>query len=260
MALLVRDLTFTYGAGPVLSGVTAGPLQRGSVACLIGPNGSGKSTLFRCLAGLLRSDAAELSLDGLDLARMAWRERSKRVFHLTQEANEKTTLTVFEIVLLARKSIVSRFALGVGRPDAAVVETVLRELGIAALAHRPLNTLSGGQRQLAAIGQALVREPDILLLDEPTSSLDVRRQLEVLDIVRRATTNRKMVTIVALHDLSLAARLGDVLLLLSDGLIKRQGEPASVLADTAVADTYGVGIQIERSSRGTLLVEPFITR
>jgi iron complex transport system ATP-binding protein len=259
MSLVIDALSFAYGTGPILAGVAAGPLVRGEVTALVGPNGSGKSTLFRCLSGYLRARGAAM-LDDRDLNTMRSRERARRVFHLTQDLSAGAALTVFEVVLLARKGLASGLTLRAGLCDLRAVETVLSELGLGGLAERSIRELSGGQRQLTGIAQALVREPDVLLLDEPTSALDVRRQLEVMEIVRRVTAERSMVTIAAMHDLSLAARFADRLLVLSEGRIVEEGPPAAVLPRDATSEAYEIGLHIERSARGSLLVESYLPR
>ncbi len=258
MALLIRDLDFRYGATPVLQGLGTEALPRGELAALVGPNGSGKSTLFRCAAGLLRPERGTVTLDGHDLSALSQRERARKVFYLAQDTGARVALSVFDIILLARKSLHRGYALAASPEDTRAVEAVIEELGLAPFASRDIATLSGGQRQLAAIGQALVREPDVLLLDEPTSALDVRRQLDVMATIREATRRRDIVTVVAIHDLSLAARFADRVLVMNSGRIAQAGPPADVLAHAAVSETYAVGVHLERSARGTLLVEPYI--
>ena len=258
MALAIRDLDFRYGSTPILRGLATGDLPRGELAALVGPNGAGKSTLFRCAAGLLRAEAGHVSLDGKDMSGLSQRERARKVFYLSQDTEARVALSVFDIILLARKSLHRGFALAASPEDTRAVEVVIEELGLAPFASRDIATLSGGQRQLAAIGQALVREPDVLLLDEPTSALDVRRQLDVMATIREATRRRGIVTVVAIHDLSLAARFADRVLVMNGGRIAQAGEPEKVLAHPAVAETYAVGVHLERSARGTLLVEPYI--
>jgi iron complex transport system ATP-binding protein len=258
MALLIRDLDFRYGATPVLQGLGTEALPRGELAALVGPNGSGKSTLFRCAAGLLRAERGTVALDGHDLSQLSQRERARKVFYLAQDTGARVALSVFDIILLARKSLHRGYALAASSEDTRAVEAVIEELGLSAFASRDIATLSGGQRQLAAIGQALVREPDVLLLDEPTSALDVRRQLDVMATIREATRRRDIVTVVAIHDLSLAARFADRVLVMNAGRIAQAGAPAEVLAHEAVSETYAVGVHLEHSARGTLLVEPYI--
>lgn len=258
MALVIENLSFAFPSGPVLEDLSAGPLPAGEVAALAGPNGSGKSTLFRCLTGAVRPAQGSAILNGRPLSGMGHRERAHRLFHLGQDLGARAALSVFEVVLLARKSLSGGLGLRAGFCDLRAVEAVLDDLGLSALADRYIGDLSGGQRQLAGIAQALVREPDVLLLDEPTSALDVRRQLEVMDLVRAVTQRRGIITIVALHDLGLAARFADRLLVLKDGRVAEEGAPEAILSRPATAAAYHVGLNMERSRRGSLLVEPYL--
>lgn len=259
MSLVIEDLSFSYGPVKVLNGLAAGPLERGALTALVGPNGAGKSTLFRCFLRSARKQRGRILLDGENLGELKDRERGRKVFHLAQDLSGQAALTVFEVVLLARKSLGSALNLRAGFCDLQLVQKALAELELDALSQRYIGELSGGQRQLVGIAQALVREPDVLLLDEPTSALDVRRQLEVLQIVRRVTRERRMVTIAAMHDLSLSARFAERLLVLKDGGIAEEGDPDAVLGKESTADAYHVGIHLERSARGSLLVEPYLS-
>lgn len=164
----------------------------------------------------------------------------------------RAMLCVFDVVLIARRAMVGESrAAGIGR-----VEAVLEGLGIYHLSDRPVCELSGGQQQLVALAQALVRDPDVLLLDEPTSALDLRRQLEVLHLVRRLTAERDLVTVAALHDLGFASRFADRFLLLHEGRIAADGAPHEVVSDPLAGAAYGVDIRLERTSRGDLVVDP----
>jgi iron complex transport system ATP-binding protein len=259
MPLVVEALSFSYGRHPVLHDLSAGALERGTVTALVGPNGSGKSTLFRCLAGAARPQTGRIRLDDLDLAGVTQRERARRVFHLSQDFSTRSALTVFEVVLLARKNLTGGLNLRAGLCDLRAVQRTIDDLGLNAMSGRSIADLSGGQRQLVGIAQALVREPDILLLDEPTSALDVRRQLEVMQIIREVTVERAVITIAAMHDLALAARFADRLLVLKDGRIAEDGAPDAVLSRRALSETYEVGIHVERSRRGSLLVESYLS-
>lgn len=255
MSLDIAGLEFGYrGAAPLFSGLDIGGLARGGVTALVGPNGVGKSSLFRLIAGLRKPGAGKVSLDGGDLARLSQRVRADRVFLLNQHTAIRAALCVFDIVLLARKGGRGGRAAG---EDVDLVERTLVTLGIDDLSDRLVFELSGGQQQLVALAQALVRNPDVLLLDEPTSALDLRRQLEVMHVVQDITRERNLVTIVALHDLNLASRFADRFILLSRGCVAVDGDPHTVLSSTATEDAYGVGIRIERTSKGELFIDPY---
>ncbi|MEM8665129.1 MAG: ABC transporter ATP-binding protein [Pseudomonadota bacterium] len=251
MTLKIRNLSFAYPRKKVLSAVNAGPLRRGAVTALIGPNAAGKSTLFRCIAGLLPRYSGRIALDGEALEPLPARERVKRVAFMPQFFAANAALSVFDVVLLARKSL-SGWA--VERADVDRVAAVLESFGIAHLADADIGALSGGQQQLVSVCQALVREPQVFLFDEPTSALDLKHQLEIMTAIVRETRRRNAVTIVALHDLNLAARFADHVLLMREGTVVADADPAQVLADTALAETYGVAIELITHERTGLHV------
>ena len=251
MSLEISGLSFGYRAHNLFDGLSAAPLKRGEVTALVGPNGVGKSSLFRLVAGLLKPTGGEIHLDGHDTQAMPDRRRAERMFLLTQHTAMRAALGVFDVVLLAKRGWSGGKATG---KDIARVEQVLDELGIDHLSDRLVTELSGGQQQLVALCQALVREPDVLLLDEPTSALDLRRQLEVMHLVRRVTRDRGIVTVAALHDLGLACRFADRFLLLHEGRIAADGSPHEVLAAEVTSDAYGVRLAIEKAAHGAMMV------
>ena len=253
MSFRVKGLHVAYGRHRVLEGLDFSPLLSGQVAVLIGPNASGKSTFFRCIAGLVRHRCSQMVLNGEDLTPIPSRERVKRVCYVPQHVPIRAALSVFEVVLLARQQGKRRWTTDPSDVEAA--ETALADLGIDALGERDIQQLSGGQQQLVAIAQALVRDPELVLLDEPTSALDLRRQLEVMELVRRMTRIRDTVTLVALHDLNLAARYADRILLLREGRIAADGLPHVVLASDALGATYGIDVALVPGTGGRLLVE-----
>jgi len=255
MSLDLQGLAFGYRRAPLFEALDAAALERGQLVALVGPNGVGKSSLFRLIAGFSALRAGRISLDGEDLAGIAPRRRAERIFLLGQHVSIRAALGVFDVVLLARKGGRGGKA---AREDFAAVEEVLETLGIDDLADRPVTELSGGQQQLVALAQALVRDPDVLLLDEPTSALDLKRQLEVMHLVRKVTRARNLVTIAALHDLSLASRFADRFLLLHQGRIAADGDAVAVLSSPFAEEAYGVGLRLERTSRGDLVVDPHL--
>ena len=255
MSLEIRGLTFGYRNHKLFDGLDTEPLKRGELTALVGPNGVGKSSLFRLVAGLLAPSQGVIRLDGDDTAAMGGRRRAERIFLLTQHTAMRAALGVFDVVLLAMRGWRG------GKATAEEIdraEAMLAGLGIDHLSDRLVTELSGGQQQLVALCQALVREPDVLLLDEPTSALDLRRQLEVMELVRRVTRERGIVTVAALHDLGLACRFADRFLLLNDSRIAADGTPEEVLRAPDTGRAYGVEIDIQRTPRGELLVNSYL--
>ncbi|WP_414475368.1 ABC transporter ATP-binding protein [Microvirga sp. M2] len=257
MSLTIRDLSFGYRHLPLFEDIEATDIRRGEITAVVGPNGVGKSSLFRLIAGLLKPRTGSIVLDDIDLVRLSSARRHEAVFFLSQHVGMRAALSVFDVVLLARKSGRGGRA---SASDLMRVEDVLDQLGIGLLSDRPVTDLSGGQQQLVGAAQALVQDPQILLLDEPTSALDLRRQLEVMELVQRVTESRGIVTLVALHDLGLASRFAKRFMLLKAGRIAADGPPDEVLSGEAIEAAYGVGIHVERASTGTLMVDAYLRR
>jgi iron complex transport system ATP-binding protein len=253
MRIRLEGLRFSYGATPVLEGISIAEIPSGTVTATIGPNAAGKSTLFKCIAGLLKPEGV-IRLDGQAIQGGRSRgEYSRLVSYLPQEYPSTAALTVFEAVLLARQHSASWI---VADEDLNRVSAVLGRLGLEGLALRYLNELSGGQRQLVAVAQALAREPRVLLLDEPTSSLDLQRQLELLSLVRAIAAERGITVLIALHDLNLAARYADRLLVLYEGRVLAFGPPAAVLSETLLRRVYGIEGRVALDAEGIPLVTP----
>lgn len=250
MILEGRDVCFAYRSFPVLRDVNIriGP----GVTAIIGPNAAGKSTLLKCLCGLLVPDG-RVSLDGRDVSRFSARRLTDAVSYLPQDVSTQAVLTVFETVLLGR---IHQLGWRVDEDDVRLVETLLDELGIVELSGRSITELSGGQLQMVAIAQALARQPGILLLDEPTSNLDLQHQFEICSLMRGLTASRGMSTAMALHDLNVAARFADVVYVLKDGAVFCSGPPADVLTEEIISSVYHVTANVTVDDDGRPLVTP----
>jgi iron complex transport system ATP-binding protein len=247
--LSIDALSVRYGKREVLRGLSAGPLARGEITALLGPNGSGKSTLLRTLAGLIAPSAGSLVLDGAPLTLTVAGARSHSVVYLPQSLPAGVRLGVLESVVVAGRAGRSASPVGIAQAHDA-----LERLGISALAGRSLDELSGGQRQLVGIAQALVRDPQVLLLDEPCSALDLNHQFQVMQTLRDVTRERAIVTVVVLHDINAAVRSCDRAMLLHQGRIARFGAPAEVVTADSLAEVFRVRARIEPCSRGQLQV------
>ncbi|MEM9580538.1 MAG: ABC transporter ATP-binding protein [Pseudomonadota bacterium] len=254
MTLHAQGLTHSYGARTVLKNAGFDALEPGRLTALIGPNASGKSTLFKVLSGLAVPQSGTACLNGTDLATLTLRERLKRVCFMPQFFTANAALTVFDVVMMAYKQLKGW---SVSPADINAVSEALEIAGIGHLSEAYIAELSGGQSQMVSVAQALIRRADVYLFDEPTSALDLRHQLEVLARIRQTMQARQTIGIVALHDLNLAARFADTLILLREGEICAQGAPEDVLRQPEIAETYGVTIETTLGPREDLIVHAY---
>ena len=226
------------GGRLVVDGVTLAP-RPGETVGLLGPNGSGKSTLLRLLSGVLSPSSGVVVLDGRPLDRTPRREAARRVAVVEQHAETRTELTVRDVVALGR--IPHRRAwTPASAADRAAVESALEVTGLTRMADRSWQTLSGGERQRAQIARALAQEPGELLLDEPTNHLDIQYQLDLMELV----AGLAVTTVIAVHDLNLAAMYCDRLLVLCDGRVVAEGTPEEVLTSALIFQVYGVRAEV----------------
>ena len=250
-ALHCENLRVRLDRREVLHGVSLS-VAAGEWLGLIGPNGSGKTTLLHAVAGILRYEGRVL-ISSEDAAQMRSRRRARLVSLVTQNPVLPAGMSAVDYVLLGRTPH-RGLSLAAGSGDYQKALSALESLGVAELAERPLNKLSGGERQRVATARALAQETPLLLLDEPTSSLDVGRQLEVLELIDEMRRGNGLTVVSALHDLSLAGQFADRLMLLADGRFEADGRPAEVLSDPAIGSFYGTNPEVLTDDRGTAVV------
>ena len=236
MKLKVKNVEFGYNSTLVLEGVSM-DLDSSEIIGIVGPNGAGKSTLIRCIDRILTPRGGTILLDENDISNMTRMEIAKRMGYVPQTTTRVFPATVFDTVLMGRRP-----HLGWKSSDADVdkVLEILELLGIMEFAMRDFNEISGGQQQKVLIARALAQEADILLLDEPTSNLDIRHQLEVMEIMTNIVHRKKISAVMAIHDLNLAARYTTRILMLNGGRIFAAGDPESVLTAENIRRAYGV--------------------
>ncbi|URN17462.1 MULTISPECIES: ABC transporter ATP-binding protein [Streptomyces] len=242
-----RGLALGHGGEPVASGIDLAPAP-GAVTALVGPNGSGKSTLLRALARLHAPDAGRIVLDGRDLAEYRPRELARKLSFLTQSPVVPAGVTVEELVAYGRHP--HRGLLGGGGDgDREAVSWALDATGLRPLAGRTLDRLSGGERQRAWIAMALAQRTGLLLLDEPTTYLDLRYQIEVLRLVRRLADGHGITVVVVLHDLNQAAAFSDAVVVLAGGRIVASGTPARALTEDTVRAAFRIDATVTLDPR-----------
>lgn len=243
--LSMEHVNVAYGRHPIIHDLSVGNLRRGEVTALLGPNGSGKSTLLKAIAGLIRMQG-RIFLDNHDLTQCNFAQRAEKVVYLPQSLPASVHLRVLESLLVAKRA--SGEAVSSDDQDEAIV--LMKRLGIAHLALHYLDQLSGGQKQLVGLAQALIRQPALLLLDEPLSALDLNFQFHVMDLLRQETLDRQIITLIVLHDLNIALRQTDHVLMLKQGRLVANGKPEKVIAADVLCDVYGVKSRIEHCSLG----------
>lgn len=243
MRLAIQDLSLAYGSRTVIDHVSF-TIEAGEMVSIVGPNGSGKSSLLRGLARLQKPAAGHVLLGDTDIRSLGTRTVARHLAILPQSPDGGADLTVRELVYRGRfphQGILQRIT----RADVEAVEWAMEAADVAALANRATGSLSGGERQRAWIALALAQKPRVLLLDEPTSFLDIAHQVEVMHLLRRL--NREGMTVVlVLHDLVLAGRFTDRVIALSHGRIAFDGPPAEVLEPVGLERVFGVAMMVIR--------------
>ncbi len=239
-----ETLTLAYNGHDVLREVDLRARQ-GEILALVGPNGVGKTTLLRALARQMRPRHGAVMVDGQDAWQLSVREAARQVGLVPQQADGDWPLSVEEVVALGRMAHRGWF-LPLSRQDKHVIRKTLSQTELYDLRNRPVTTLSGGERQRMLIARALVQEPRILLLDEPTANLDLRYQGMVLTLVQKLTHEQLLSVIMSIHDLNLAALYADRMMLLAEGRILAEGSVDEVLTEGNLLQAYGVPVVVAR--------------
>jgi iron complex transport system ATP-binding protein len=253
--LTVEKLSFSYdsikGTHPVFKDLN---INFGNgLNAVLGPNGAGKSTLLKCIFGLLSCHGA-VRYGSEDITRMKTDDKTKLMSYLPQMDIEMSSLTVLEMVLLGR---LPELGQRVSDEDLKSVLDTLGALNIAHLAPRSFSELSGGQKKLVFIAQTLVREPKIIMLDEPVNSLDLQKQLELCLLLQRIVQEKDVGIIVVLHDINLAARFADHIVVLDEkGGLYGTGTPHEVISETMLREVYGVVAALNHDENGTPTISP----
>lgn len=241
MSIEVKDLCFAYGEREVLHGVSF-KAEAGEFLSILGPNGVGKSTLFRCVLGLLRDYTGSITVEGRDAKSLSIREAAKLVAYIPQSSHPAFNYSVRDIVLMGTTSGLGTFSTP-KKEDVRRVEEALEKIGISHLAERCFHRISGGERQLALIARALVQRAPVLMLDEPTASLDFGNQLLVLTQARELA--REGYTVIqTTHNPEQSYMFSDRILALRGGEVLTEGRPKDVLTSDMMRQLYGVEVEV----------------
>lgn len=241
-ALNARSVTLNYGAENVIEKLSV-QIPKGQITVLVGANGCGKSTLLRALARLMKPEKGAIFLDGKEIAQMPTKEVAKKMAILPQSPHAPEGLTVLQLVKQGRYPYQSWLRQW-SEEDEAVVEYALQKTGMTELADRPVDMLSGGQRQRAWIAMTLAQNTKTILLDEPTTYLDLAHQVEILDLLFELNQREKRTIVMVLHDLNLACRYADYMVAISGGQVYASGRPEEVMKAETVRAVFGMEAKI----------------
>ena len=242
----VRDLGFRWGKKTVLDEISF-TIISGQIVAILGKNGAGKTTLIKCLNRVQTPQNGKVEICSKDISRQSLIELSKSVSYVPQSVKTSFPMDVFDVLLLGRRPHISWMT---SSEDLEAVSETLRKFGLEDLAFRRFDRLSGGERQRVIIAKAVVQNPRVYLLDEPTSDLDLQHQLLVMetvtDIIRNSAGSKSV--IFAIHDINIAARFSDRVILLHEGRILADGTPSEVITRSNIATVFGVDSEIAPSS------------
>lgn len=238
----IKDLKFSYKSNKILDDLNIN-VEDSEIVSLVGPNGSGKTTLIKCIDRILKPRGSIL-LEGREVQEMKQQEIARQIGYVPQSSSTPLATTVFDTVLMGRRP---HIGWRVSDFDLNKVSDTLERLNLQDLAMRDFGQLSGGQKQKVLIARALVQEPAVLLLDEPTSNLDMKHQLDVLETISSMVKEKGISAVMAIHDLNLAARFSDKLVMLKKGVIYAAGTPIDLLSEKNISDVYGVEAIVMRS-------------
>ncbi len=245
MKLEVNGIEFSYGSIPILKSISL-EVDQSEILGILGPNGSGKTTLIKCINRILTPSQGSIALDEEDVLRMKHKDVAKHFGYVPQNSvNDLSCPTVFEVVMMGRRP----YSMGwqYSKSDEDKVWASLEELEVADLAPRPFDHLSSGQTQRVLMARAICQEADVLLLDEPTSNLDVRYQIEVMNTVRRLVKEKDVSAFAIIHDIDMAMRYCDKAVILSKGKIIAAGSVEDVITPENIKNAYGVDVVIDRN-------------
>jgi iron complex transport system ATP-binding protein len=249
MILDVNGVKFGYNGKAVLKDVQLG-VKEGEMLVILGPNGVGKTTLLRCINAILKPKAGTIMVDGKNVLKMEPRAIARRVGYVAQQ-QARTRMTAFDAILMGRKPHL-RFR--TSEKDLHMVDGAIKVLGLEELAMRHIDEMSGGELQKVAVGRALVQEPRLLLLDEPTSSLDLKNSMNILSLIKRVVREHRVSAVMTMHNLNSALRFADKFVFLKGGMIHSAGKIQEV-SEEMIKEVYDIPVEILHH-KGRPLVVP----
>ncbi|MDP6712711.1 MAG: ABC transporter ATP-binding protein [Nitrospinaceae bacterium] len=252
--LQIRDTSFSYDRETVLHSVSM-DIQPGEFVGVIGPNGSGKSTLLKLLGGVLTTGPGKLFFREKDYKDYHRKQMARSITWIPQDHSMAFPFKVSEIVLMGRHPYLSAFTFE-GDEDIEIARNAMERTQVLQFAQRGFNEISGGEKQRVVIAGAITQEPEVMILDEPTSALDIKYQIQILNILQQLNKDEQVTVVLAMHDLHLASKFCDRLVLLDQGKIFQDGRPEDVLKKENIEEVYGVKVHLIKDHDGDIMISP----
>lgn len=250
----VRDIWFSYGKNEVLKGISFQSVEN-TVISILGPNGTGKTTFLKCVCGVHRPSSGEILVDGTDISKLGGRELAKKIAFVPQSA-PTSRMSVFDSILIGRKPYIEW---GATKKDIDKVTEIIDALGMSDIALKYTDEISGGEFQKAQIARAIVQEPSVLILDEPTNNLDISNQHRTMHMIMDIVRERGMCTIMTMHDINLAVHYSDKLMFIKDGRIIAYGG-TEIVTEELIREVYGIESDIIYHKGVPLVVPKYSTK
>ncbi len=241
-AVLIENLTFKYDMDEVLKN-TSIDIPKGSFVSILGPNGSGKTTLLKNICNILKPNSGNILINNRNVSNIKYKELAKIIAVVHQSADIQFDFSVFDVVLMGRYPYIGRFK-SESRKDIEIAKEAMINTGVWEFRDKGINEISGGEKQRVMIARALAQEPEILILDEPISNLDIKYQVGILELCRKLNREKKLTIIMTLHDINLAGRYSDYLILLDKGEIRIMDTPEKVLTQENISSVYDIKVDI----------------
>lgn len=241
-AVQIENLSFKYDTDQVLKDIDV-EIPKGSFVGILGPNGSGKTTLLKNICNILKPDNGKILVNNKNVSNIKYRELAKIIAVVHQTSEIQFQFSVFDVVLMGRFPYLSRFQ-SEGKKDIEIAKEAMLSTGTWELRDKSINEISGGERQRVMIARALTQQPEILILDEPISHLDIKYQIGILDLCKKLNVENQITVIMTLHDINLAGRYSDYLILLDKGRIKVMDIPEKVLTQENISNVYDIEVDI----------------
>ncbi len=257
MAIEVKDVRFSYGKKEILKGVDV-RINKGKLTGILGPNGCGKSTLLKNILGYLKKSQGEIILGGSELGEYTQKELARTVALVPQKSSLMSPMKVDEFVLMGRLPHLVSSWQGYSKEDREISEKFMKEMDISQFKERGALSLSGGEFQRVLLARALTQDPDILLLDEPTSAMDLNHAVELMAKVRKLVREKGLTSVAVIHDLNLASMFCDELVLMVEGKAKYVGPPKKVLTEKILKEVYNLKSKVITDDEGNPYVIPLV--